>query len=201
MVKLDDKPDDIDFVFVKDLAAELGIDKSFFLKYVKRCGIDIHKRRDYTSGNQLTNAITISECEYVKKRRQEEGFINSSKVQQGNVGLFYIIQLIPELDSCRIKLGYTDDMNSRLQQHRTAAPTAVVLKTWPCKRSWESSIMDCLSVAHCKHILNEVFECEDINLLINRGDEVFNIFPSPEVRVEISKHSPQVESTTPQTLN
>lgn len=92
-------------------------------------------------------------------------------------------------------------MNSRLQQHRTAAPTAVVLKTWPCKRSWESSIMDCLSAVHCKHILNEVFECEDINLLINRGDEIFNIFPSPEVRVEISKHSPQVESIIPQTLN
>lgn len=32
MVKLDDKPDDIDFVFVKDLAVELGIDKSFFFK-------------------------------------------------------------------------------------------------------------------------------------------------------------------------
>ncbi len=36
-----------------------------------------------------------------------------------------------ELDHRRLKLGFADDLNSRLAQHRTAAPTAVVARSWP----------------------------------------------------------------------
>ena len=91
--------------------------------------------------------------------------------------------------SC-VKLGFAIDLNDRLVQHRTAAPTARVLKSWPCKRSWEVTVMDCLSSVTCRHILNEVFECDNLDDLIGRGDELFRLLPDPKKRAELSEHSP-----------
>jgi hypothetical protein len=101
-----------------------------------------------------------------------------------------VIRLVPELDPRRVKLGFADEVNSRLTQHRTAAPTAVVIKTWPCKRSWEGTVMDCLSSYSCKLILNEVFECDDVDDLLRRGDALFALLPPPERRPPLSTVSP-----------
>jgi len=51
-------------------------------------------------------------------------------------GYFYIIQLIPEALPNRVKIGFSDNLEKRLSEHKTAAPTAKILKAWPCKRSW-----------------------------------------------------------------
>jgi hypothetical protein len=105
-------------------------------------------------------------------------------------GCFYVIQLVPELDPRRIKLGFAIDLADRLSQHRTAAPTAKVLKSWPCKRAWELTAMDCLSLTHCRHILNEVFECDDLDELLKKGEDFFALLPDPGKKKELSEHSP-----------
>jgi hypothetical protein len=138
-----------EFVTLKDLAAEFGIDHSNVRKYVRKLGIATQRRRTPNSRNQLTDTLTQEEAECVRAKRREEGFLGSMKAVDAAVGVFYVVQLIPELDSSRIKFGYADDMSTRLGQHRTAAPTARVLKTWPCKRSWESTIMDALAACDC----------------------------------------------------
>jgi len=179
-----------DFISLKELSNSIKLDRSNTRKIVLKYGIKPQKRRTIDSGNQLTLTITKSEANYIVEKRRENGFLNSSKAVVGDIGVFYIIQLIPELEPNRIKLGFSEDINSRLSQHRTASPTAIVLKIWPCKRSWESTVMDCLSSYNCKLILNEVYECSSINEIITIGDRLFAILPDPIKKVDISKHSP-----------
>ncbi len=181
---------DDEFVSLKQLASELGMDRSHARRYVLKLGITPHKRRTQDSGSQLTLALTQEEADLVRARRREQGFQDTSKPAETGVGVFYVIQLVPELDPNRIKLGFADDVTSRLSQHRTAAPTAKLVKSWPCKRTWETTVMDALTAVGCRLILNEVFECGDVGQLIAKGDALFAVLPSPSNRPELADVSP-----------
>jgi hypothetical protein len=98
---------------------------------------------------------------------------------------------VPELDPRRLKLGFADDLPSRLAQHQTAAPTAAVVKCWPCNRAGEATVMDCLTGLGCRLILNEVFECDDVDALITRGDTLFALLPDPEAKAPLADASPR----------
>lgn len=102
-----------------------------------------------------------------------------------------MIRLVPELDARRLKLGFADDLPSRLVQHRTAAPTAAVIKSWPCKRAWERTVMDCLTLVNCRLILNEVFECDDVDALIARAEKLFELLPEPAAQAPLAEVSPR----------
>ncbi len=179
-----------EFVTLKDLAAEFGIHHSNVRPYLRKLGIKTQKRRAPNSRNQLTGTLTQEEADFVRAKRREAGYLGSMKPVEGDVGLFYVVQLVPELDSSRIKLGYANDISIRLTQHRTASPTARVLKTWPCKRTWESTVMDALVACDCRLIANEVFECSDIEALLDRGDALIGLLPEPSFRPPLSEMSP-----------
>jgi hypothetical protein len=85
-----------------------------------------------------------------------------------------------------VKLGFADDAGARLTQQRTAAPTAKLLKTWPCKRSWEFTVIDALPTGSCKLILNEVCECLGLARLLAHGDQLFVLLADSRKPVEIS---------------
>lgn len=108
-------------------------------------------------------------------------------------GFFYIIQLVPEALPNRVKIGFTDNLEKRLGEHRTAAPTAKLLKSWPCKRSWDYAVMDSITRTSCKLVLNEVFEGE-IEGFLERGDSFFAIMPNPDSERELSEYSPLYEA-------
>ncbi len=178
------------YVSLKSLAEELGLDRSNMRKYVLKAGLEPHKRRTPDSANQLTLAITPDEAQFIRAKRREEGYDKRSVVVSTDIGVFYIIQLVPELDPRRLKLGYADNIDNRLSQHRTAAPTATVSKSWPCKRTWESTVMDALTAKHCRLILNEVFECDEPDTLMRFADTLFDLLPNPKERPPLSDHSP-----------
>lgn len=179
-----------EFVSLKQLAETIGLDRSNTRKYVLKLGIKPHKRRTSDSRNQLTLALTKNEAERIIGERETKGFTSSANIVKSETGVFYVIQLVPELDPRRIKLGFAINLNERLGQHKTAAPTATVLRSWPCRRAWELTVMDSLSDANCRLILNEVFECNDIPALLRRGDEIFALLPEPARRPDLSEHSP-----------
>jgi hypothetical protein len=180
-----------EFITIKQLAKHINMDRSHARRYVLRLGIEPKKRRTADSGGQLALTVTSDEATYIKQKRDEQGFLGSTKPIEKEIGSFYIIQLIPELDPKRIKLGFAEDVAQRLAQHRTSAPTAVVLKSWPCKRSWENTIIDALSAVGGKLILNEVFEFIDIEKMLARADELFSLLPPPSTKVEVSNNSPR----------
>lgn len=179
-----------DYVSIKELAQRLGMDRSHARRYVLRLGYSFHKRRTADSGSQLTLCVTGAEADAIASQRAEKGFIASTVVTVSDVGVFYVIQLVPDLDPKRLKLGFAESLEQRLSQHRTAAPTARVLRAWPCKRSWELTAMDALTRQGCRLILNEVFECDEPEALIRRGDAFFSMLPAPDVRAPLASVSP-----------
>lgn len=179
-----------EFVSLKDLAKRLGMDRSHARRYVLKLGYTFHKRRTADSGRQLTLCVTSDQADEIVSRRADKGFLGSSVVTVSDVGVFYVIQLVPELAPQRLKLGFAESLEQRLSQHRTAAPTARVVRAWPCKRSWESTAIDALTRIGCRLVLNEVFDCEDPDALVQRGDAFFGTLPLPEWRVALAEISP-----------
>jgi hypothetical protein len=179
-----------DYVSIKDLAKRLGMDRSNARRYVMKLGYSFHKRRTPDSGRQLTLCVTGAEAEEISSQRQDKGFLASSVVAVSDLGVFYVIQLVPDLDPRRLKLGFAENLEQRLSQHRTAAPTARVLRAWPCKRPWELTAIDALTREGCRLILNEVYECDDLDRLVKRGDAFFSMLPAPDARAPLAIASP-----------
>jgi len=179
-----------EYVSIKDLAKRLGMDRSHARRYVMKLGYSFHKRRTPDSGSQLTLCVTSAEADEIASQRADKGFTASTVVATSDVGVFYVIQLVPDLDPKRLKLGFAESLDQRLSQHRTAAPTARVLRAWPCKRSWELTTIDALTREGCRLILNEVFECDDPVSLVKRGDAFFSMLPAPDVRAPLASASP-----------
>ncbi len=107
-------------------------------------------------------------------------------------GYFYLIQLIPEALPNRVKIGFADNVDTRLAEHRTAAPTAKLVKSWPCKRSWDHAAMDSITREGCKLVSNEVFEGL-LEGFLSRAEQFFSVMPNPDSEVELSEHSPLYE--------
>ena len=179
-----------EFVSIKDLAKRLGMDRSHARRYVLNLGHAFHKRRTQDSGGQLMSCVTSAEAHQIIAQRTDKGFIASTVVAVSDIGVFYVIQLVPDLDPKRLKLGFAESLEQRITQHRTAAPTSRVLRAWPCKRSWELTAIDALTRTGCRLILNEVFECDEPDALVKRGDVFFNMLPQPDVRLPLAKTSP-----------
>jgi hypothetical protein len=184
-----------EFISIKELADRLRMDRSHARRYVLKLGYAFHKRRTQDSGGQLTLCVSTPEAEEIISQRADQGFTASNVVTVSDVGVFYVIQLVPELDPKRLKLGFAESIDQRLSQHRTAAPTAKVLRAWPCKRTWELTAMDSLTRLNCRLILNEVFECDDSEALVARGDVFFSLLPQPGIRTPLADSSPLNSST------
>ena len=165
-------------VLLTDLAKQLGLDRSNMRKIVIATGITPQKVRTPESKNQLTLAITEEEAEFVIQKREAEGFAKTdlAPVVNGH-GEFYIIQVTPDDNPKRVKLGHASDVENRLRAHRTVAPTAVIIKSWPCKKTWEIAAIASISRTGCKALSNEVFDCDDLGALVKRADDFFDLMP------------------------
>lgn len=179
------------------LARELRVDRSHFRRYVTRLGIVPKKRHTADSGTKLVVTVTALEADAIREARRAQGYSIDGCEVDLTVGVFYVVQLVPELDPNRIKLGFAEDVDARLAQHRTAAPTAKVLKTWPCKRSWEFTAIDAIASSGCRLILNEVYDCRDVDRLLARGDQFFSLLPDPGKPPELSSISPNNNGRRP----
>lgn len=172
------------YILLKNLAQELGMDRSHARRYVLKNDIPMFRIRTIESRGQPTLALTPEDAEAVKELRQSQGYAVSGHpgevIMNNHHGWFYIIQLVPELDEGRVKLGFAGNVETRLQSHRTVAPTAELAKTWPCKQSWEKAAIDCVvgdKATNCWSIGGEVYGCRDLGLLVQRGDAFFSIMP------------------------
>lgn len=91
-------------------------------------------------------------------------------------GVFYLIQLEPEHDPGRFKLGFATNIEEGLRSHKTAAPFSKVLKTWPCKLLWEKTAIECASQG-CVRLHTEVFRTESIDEVQSRCEQFFKLMP------------------------
>jgi hypothetical protein len=86
-----------EYISLKQLAGELGMDRSHARRYVLNLGVTPAKRRTPESGGQLTLTVGAQEAEFIRHTREEQGFLDSQKPVTNETGYFYAIQLVPEL--------------------------------------------------------------------------------------------------------
>ena len=178
-------------IAIVDLADDLQVRKQRIFKVLVRLGIRPTQRREASRGNQ--NVATVSEAEAavirteIEKSRESAGsdgarsgtFASSSS---GDVGFFYLIQLEPEHDSGRFKVGFTMDLDGRLQKHRCSAPFARYIASWPCRRVWERAAIDCVT-SGCDQLHTEVFRAVSTEQITVRAQTFFGMMPRLEAEV------------------
>ena len=167
------------YITVRELAEDIGLDRSNTRKYVLNNGFSFTKIRDKDS-RQLVNALSEEDAESIRMLRQGQGFddfdAKQSVVSNGD-GFFYIIQLVPDLDPLRVKLGFASCVKARLAAHRTSAPTAELVEAFPCKLIWERTAIDSITRIGCGAISKEVYSCDDLSALVGRATEFFALMP------------------------
>ena len=181
------------YVTFQEAADENGVGIDTIRRNAKKLELEITRRKTPSSKGSLVNCLSREDADKLKsffdQRQNYEFDSGASDISVQRYGYFYLIQLVPEALPNRVKIGYTDNLEQRLNEHRTAAPTSTLLKSWECKRSWDQAAMDSITRENCKKVLNEVYEGE-IDGFIERGDQFFNHMPNSTDEVEFSEHSP-----------
>lgn len=113
--------------------------------------------------------------------KEVAGIEKSAVCDLSSVGFLYIIQIAPDLDPKRLKLGFAGKYDQCLWEQRTLVSTAKVLRIWPCRQSWEMAAIAALTcgLVH-RSTQDEVFECDEIDALLARGDAFFDMLPALE---------------------
>jgi len=88
-----------------------------------------------------------------------------------------LVQLEPQHDEGRFKVGFTTELEGRLRKHRTSALFARCEKGWPCRRAWERAAIDCVTNG-CEQLHTEVFRAVSLADVVRRADEFFSIMPT-----------------------
>ena len=114
----------------------------------------------------------ITKCKDLEPNEGEEG----DNLVSAEVGVFYLIQLEADFDPGRFKVGFAAGMSERLRQLRCSAPFAAVVRTWPCRRLWEKTVIDSVA-AGCERLHTEVFRTTSLDEIVARCERFFAIMP------------------------
>jgi len=154
------------------------MDRSHARRYVVRHGYVWMQVRD-PANHQVVNALPRDQALEVLELRRQQGFCDAARqsVVTG-IGHFYLVRLVPDLDPNRVKLGFTTSLEARLAAHRTAAPTAELVRCWPCRATWEAAAIAAATTVGCRQIGPEVFVVGDVEAMRERLDAFFVLMPS-----------------------
>ena len=165
---------DQSLISIGEIATNHGRRRESVHNIVKRLGIDTVKVARANARGQKVSCITMEDYRLLEQHLAD----STQKADNNNAfrGVFYLAQIEPVLDPGRFKVGFTADISERIRNHKTIAPFLEIVKTWPCKPLWERTAIEC--VTHkCEQIHTEVFRTDDIQKVIERADEFFEIMP------------------------
>jgi len=173
-----------EMISVIEAGRQLERRKSTIFKVMKRLGIHSQKRRDSSSGNQVVAYLTVADFVRVKDALAAVSSANIDEEESNNVdgfvsaevGVFYLIQLEPEHDPFRFKVGFAANLNDRLRVLKCSAPFSTVVNSWKCRRLWEKTAIDCVTFG-CERLHTEVFRCSTLESVLARCDQFFKIMP------------------------
>jgi hypothetical protein len=173
-------------IAIVDLADDLQVRKQRIFKILPRLGIRPTQRREASRGNQNVATVSPSEAATIRAEIEKASASPSSDgsrlgttatLAADDVGFFYLIQLEPDHDSGRFKVGFTMDLDGRLQKHRCSAPFAKYVRSWPCKRVWERAAIDC-ATTHCEQLHTEVFRAASLSQVVEHAESFFSMMPT-----------------------
>jgi len=155
------------------------------LQGFKRLGIEPTKRRGANNRGQIIAYITREEARVVvgtlrpvtaSSESSGEDSPSTPEVLLAEQGVFYLLLLEPKTDAGRFKVGFATNLPERLRQLRCSAPFTVVIATWPCKRLWERTAIECVTEG-CERIHTEVFRTISIESLRQKCEQFFALMP------------------------
>src|SRR5262245_42995636 len=168
-----------EFVFLADLARQMGMERSNARKYILDLGFHFTKIRSREKNNALMLALSVEDAESILARRQHAGF-HGDQIPLNDAnghGVFYIVQPLPRLDPQRLKLGFTGSIEQRMLSYRAICPEAVVLQTWPCKAIWEKTAIAAISRGASEQLGQELFRCPDVENILQQAHTFFSMLP------------------------
>ena len=178
------KPRDsmIQYVTLKDLAREVGLDRSNLRKYIIANDVDMVKIRTAESKNQATLAVTQDTADYIRELRTAQGFqVLGNSQPLAEHGFLYIVLIDKEARADRYKIGFTTSIDKRLATYRTTSPHVETTKRWRCRRSWEAAAACALTNSRdVVRVTGEIFDIADIAAVVHCGDRFFALMPSEE---------------------
>jgi len=185
-----DRPHDgrSEIVTVAQIADRLGRDRSTVFRQIKRnsskLGVTFLEVVTPTSRGMKCAALPASEARRVIDFLTPHFFYDPAPLPDVPDdqphrdpafawGAFYVIAIVPDLKRERVKLGYSASTHTRLGEHRTSAPTAELVKEWPCKPTWELTARDFITREGCTRLGGENYDCDSLDDLIARADAFF----------------------------
>jgi len=161
--------------------------KSTIFEVMRRLGIEARKRRDTGSGNQLvsylseTDFIRIKDALLSSNSNDDCDMANdySAEFVSAEIGVFYLIQLEPDHDPLRFKVGFAANMNVRLRALRCSAPFSTLVRSWQCRRLWERTAIDCVTNG-CDRLHTEVYRCNSLEAVVGKCERFFAMMPPSE---------------------
>lgn len=144
-------------------------------KLVNRLGMKTTKRKNSQAHGQAVSYIAATDYEELKRHFNGQVGRNDETVSDIS-SVFYIIQLEPDLDQGRIKVGFTTDIGERMRSHRTSAPFSTIVRTWPCKLLWEKTAIECIT-RDCEQLHTEIFRTDNIDAVVDRANRFFGLMP------------------------
>lgn len=174
-----------DLISIIDIASQTGKRKQSIHKIVKRLGIQPTKMRSTAGGGQLISYITnedsrrvLAEIETPTSSGSQETLKDASvsDMQLGEEGVLYLLELEPEHDPGRFKVGFAVSLSERIRALRCSAPFARVVRAWPCKRLWEKTAIECVAEG-CDRLHTEVFRARSLESVLARCEAFFGLMP------------------------
>lgn len=166
-------------ITASQLAKEIPMDKSHLLKLAKKLNIPLHKGRIAPDHNQEVVFFEDTDADRLREHRKD--FSSKSKPKTPSEdGYLYIIATEPEIMPRRHKIGFALSPEERLRDYRCANPNAVLRKTWPCRRTWETAAIAAMTNdISISKLSSEVFDA-NVKVLMERGDTLFKMMPAVE---------------------
>jgi hypothetical protein len=173
-----------DFISVIDVANQMGKRRQHLFKVLKRLGIESTKLRSTANRGQNIAYITADEFSRVRLALESNAASNhpgeasdgAASTATAEMGVFYLLLLEPDRDPGRFKVGFAVSLPERLRQLRCSAPFVKVIKTWPCKRLWEKTAIDCVTYG-TQQLHTEVFRTDTIDSVLARCNGFFELMP------------------------
>jgi len=174
------------FISVKEFAEANGLLRQTVFKILKRLGIEPSKSRGGSQNRgQTISSITEHDARSVLEAlASNRNFQNQLEGQEAefldaalyDIGVLYLLRLEPEHDPSRFKVGFASNLNERLRQLRCSAPYTQVVKTWPCRRLWEKTAIECAAEG-CERLHTEVFRALSLQTVEERCAQFFALMP------------------------
>ena len=117
-------------VLARDLADQMGIDRSMVHKIIKRAGLQAIKVRGPETGMQLASALSTDDAAKLMEWRESEGFSGAMRKNGLSANSLYVVAVDPEARPGRIKVGTANNPESRFSDYKTICPQMAALRVY-----------------------------------------------------------------------